>query len=86
MSNGDVEEADHDKQSIYALLYSLYRSVGNVQSDRCFWYEMPFNTWGYACPASWGAAITADEEPRQFGMNAYRGLYHFQHVKNYISR
>jgi ubiquinone/menaquinone biosynthesis C-methylase UbiE len=84
MSSGDVEEDDYDKQSIYALLYSLYRSVGNVRSDQGVWYEMTFNTWGYAWPANWGAAPTADEEPQRFGMNAYSGLYHFQQVKDYI--
>jgi len=84
MSSGDVEEEDYDKQSIYALLYSLYRSVGNVQSDQGVSYEMTFNTWGYAWPASWGTAPTTEEEPQRFGMNAYSGLYHFQQVKDYI--
>jgi hypothetical protein len=47
-SSGDVAEDDYDKQSVYALLYSLYGSVGTVQSDQGVSYEMTFNTWGYA--------------------------------------
>ena len=83
-SSGDVAEADYDKQSIYALLYSLYRSVGTVQSDRGVSYEMTFNTWGYAWPAGWGTAPTTEVEPQRFGTNAYSGLFHFQQVKDYV--
>ena len=32
-TDGDVLETDYDKQSIYSLLYSLYRSVGDVPSE-----------------------------------------------------
>jgi ubiquinone/menaquinone biosynthesis C-methylase UbiE len=83
-TSGDVSEADYDKQSIYALLYSLYRSVGTVQSDRGVSYEMTFNTWGYAWPTNWGAAPTTEVEPQRFGRNAYSGLFHFQQVKDYV--
>jgi SAM-dependent methyltransferase len=83
-TNGDVSEDDYDKQSIYALLYSLYRSVGNVKSERGVPYEMTFNTWGYAWPESWGEAPTTDEEPQRFGMNAYSGLFHFQQAKDLV--
>ena len=32
-NNGHVSEEDYTKQSIYSLLYSLYRSMGDVASD-----------------------------------------------------
>jgi SAM-dependent methyltransferase len=83
-SNGDVAEDDYDKQSIYALLYSLYRCVGTVQSDRGVDYEMTFNTWGYDWPERWGEAPTTDAEPQRFGMNAYSGLFHFQQAKDLV--
>jgi ubiquinone/menaquinone biosynthesis C-methylase UbiE len=83
-SNGDISEDDYDKQSVYALLYSLYGSVGTVQSDQGVPYEMTFNTWGYAWPDSWGTAPTTASEPQRFGMNAYSGLYHFKQVQDYI--
>jgi ubiquinone/menaquinone biosynthesis C-methylase UbiE len=84
ISNGDVSEDDYDKQSIYALLYSLYRAMGTVQSERGVPYEMTFNTWGYDWPESWGPAPTTEMEPQRFGMNAYSGLFHFEPVKEYI--
>ncbi|HEY3449994.1 MAG TPA: class I SAM-dependent methyltransferase [Myxococcales bacterium] len=83
-ANGDVAEGDYDKQSIYSLLYSIYRTVGTVQSDQGVPYEMTFNTWGYAWPKAWGEAPTAETEPQRFGMNAYSGLYHFQQVKDRV--
>ena len=83
-TSGNVAEEDYDKQSVYALLYSLYRSVGTVQSDQGVDYEMTFNTWGYDWPESWGAAPTAETEPQRFGMNAYSGLFHFQQVKDVV--
>ena len=30
---GHVEESDYQKQSIYSLLYSMYRSIGVVDSE-----------------------------------------------------
>jgi hypothetical protein len=53
-SNGHVEEADYRKQSVYSLLYSVYRSVGEVKSDLGVPYEFTFNTWGYEWPSQWG--------------------------------
>jgi (2R)-sulfolactate sulfo-lyase subunit beta len=51
-------EADYTKQSVYALLYSMYRSVGTVSSEHGVPYEFTFNTWGYAWPEGWGEAPT----------------------------
>ena len=84
-TSGDVAEADYDKRSIYAMLYSLYRSMGIVQSDQGVPYELTFNTWGYSWPATWGPAPTTEAEPQRFGMNAYSGLFHFPKAKEYIA-
>lgn len=80
-NNGHVNEEDYTKQSVYSLLYSLYRSVGEVKSDLGTPYEFTFNTWGYAWPKAWGPAPSGPEDPQRFGRNAYTGLYHFDAIK-----
>jgi len=82
--NGDVAEDDYDKQSIYSLLYSIYKSLGEVRSETGEPYEMTFNTWGYAWPASWGSALTKAGDPQRHGRNAYTGLFQFEQVKEYV--
>lgn len=83
--NGHVAESDYSKQSIYSLFYSLYRSVGIVESDNGEVYECTFNTWGYDWPKSWGLAPTGNDDPQRFGKNAYTGLYNNELVKDYIA-
>jgi ubiquinone/menaquinone biosynthesis C-methylase UbiE len=84
LDTGHVEEADYTKQSIYSLLYSMYRTVGEVRSEHDEPYEMTFNTWGYAWPAAWGDAPTTPTDPQRFGKNAYTGLFAFDAVKDYV--
>jgi SAM-dependent methyltransferase len=84
MADGDIAEEDYDKQSIYSLLYSLYRSMGVVQSESGRPYEVTFNTWGYAWPAGWGAVPTEAGDPQRFGKNAYTGLFEFAAVQEYL--
>ena len=83
--NGDVSEDDYTKQSIYALLYSIYREIGTVEDDRGQPYEFTFNTWGYDWPESWGDAPTTEKEPQRFGRNAYTGLFQFPEVQEYAA-
>jgi ubiquinone/menaquinone biosynthesis C-methylase UbiE len=83
--NGDVSEDDYDKQSIYSLLYSIYKSLGTVRSDTGERYEVTFNTWGYAWPKNWGPVPTDDHDPQRHGRNAYSGLFQFQQVQQYIA-
>jgi SAM-dependent methyltransferase len=83
--NGDVSEDDYTKQSIYALLYSLYSSVGVVESETGEPYELTFNTWGYAWPEAWGKCPTPPKDPQRFGKHAYTGLYEFAEVKQYVA-
>jgi len=84
LKNGDVEEDDYNKQSIYSLLYALYRSMGEVRSDDGGRYEFTFNTWGYTWPSDWGPCPIPSNDPQRMGKNAYAGLYHFDLVKEYI--
>jgi ubiquinone/menaquinone biosynthesis C-methylase UbiE len=85
-SNGHVAEEDYRKQSVYSLLYAIYRSVGSVKSDLGKPYEFTFNTWGYDWPAAWGPAPTDPEDPQRFGKNAYAGLYQFDALKELVAR
>lgn len=84
-STGDVSEDDYAKQSIYSLFYSLYRSMGEVPSDRGDRYELTFNTWGYAWPEAWGVCPVPATDPQRFGKHAYTGLYQFEAVKQYVA-
>jgi SAM-dependent methyltransferase len=85
-ANGHVAEEDYRKQSIYSLLYAIYRSVGNVTSDLGKSYEFTFNTWGYEWPAAWGPPPTDADDPQRFGKNAYAGLLQFDSVKELVAR
>jgi SAM-dependent methyltransferase len=75
IADGNVEEADYDKRSVYSLMYALYRSMGDVRSETGLAYEATFNTWGYAWPEDWGPCPTAPADPQRFGKNAYTGLF-----------
>lgn len=83
-ANGHVEEDDYDKRSIYALLYSIYHSIGEVRDERGKRYEVTFNTWGYTWPSEWGPAPASSDDPERFGKNAYTGLFAFDAIKQYV--
>ena len=87
-TNGHVEESDYKKQSIYSLFYSLYRSVGEVDSGAGDRYECTFNTWGYDWPANWGPKPTThpEDDPQRFGKNAYTGLYHNDTIRDFVAQ
>ncbi|HVY48544.1 MAG TPA: class I SAM-dependent methyltransferase [Minicystis sp.] len=82
--DGHVLEEDYDKRSIYALFYSLYRSMGVVRSDAGVAYELTFNTWGYTWPEGWGEPSASADDPQRFGRNAYAGLFAFDAVKQRV--
>lgn len=86
VADGDVSEDDYDKRSVYSLLYALYRSMGEVESDRGARYEATFNTWGYAWPSAWGACPTSPDDPQRFGRNAYTGLYQSAAVRERLAK
>jgi len=85
IADGDVEEDDYTKQSIYALLYSMYREMGTVKDEHGVPYEFTFNTWGYDWPKSWGKRPTGERDPQRFGKYAYTGLFEFPEVKDYVA-
>ncbi len=84
LDDGHVNEGEYSKQSLYALLYSMYREIGTVKTEHGEPYEFTFNTWGYEWPAGWGDAPHGTD-PQRFGKNAYRGLFEFKEVQAYAA-
>jgi ubiquinone/menaquinone biosynthesis C-methylase UbiE len=82
--DGHIAEGDYDKRSIYSLIYSLYRTIGEVSSEGGERYEFTFNTWGYVWPEGWGENPTTATDPQRFGKNSYTGIFHFKAVKDYL--
>jgi len=78
--DGDIENEDYDKGSIYSLLYALYSNAGTVMSDRGVPYEFTFNTWGIA-PSPY-----PPEDPQRHGKAAYAGLVHLDAAKAYVEK
>jgi SAM-dependent methyltransferase len=85
-SNGHVEEGDYDKASLYALLYAVYRTVGEMRVPNGESFELTFNTWGYAWPSAWGESPTCATDPQRFGKNAYAGLFEAGAVKDRVKK
>ena len=83
LEDGDIDEDDYTKQSIYSLLYAIYSSLGEIRTETGKLYELTFNTWGYSWPTAWDEPKWRDD-PQRFGMNAYAGLFEFDPVKQYI--
>jgi len=80
--HGDINEEDYTKDSIYAILYSLYQAVGKSPSPSGNSYQFTFNTWGIS-GVPW---IEAESEPQRHGKAAYQGLVEFPDVKAYVEK
>merc|ERR1711934_906197 len=76
--DGDLENEDYNKASIYSMLYALYANIGTTKSDRGVPYEFTFNTWGIA-PSPY-----PPEDPQRHGKAAYHGLVTLPAVKQYL--
>ena len=63
LETGHVAEDDYTKQSIYSLLYSMYRTIGEVKDEHGQPYEFTFNTWGYSWPEGWGEPPATARDP-----------------------
>jgi len=74
----NIEEDAYAKQSIYSLLYSIYRLVGETKSDTGIPYEFTFNTWGI------DGTFFPEDDPQRYGKEAYRRLTAFPEVKELI--
>lgn len=66
--DGDIENEDYKQDSIYAILYAMYKNAGQVTSNLGVKYQFTFNTWGIA-PSPYPV-----EDPQRHGKAAYAGL------------
>jgi len=80
--NGKVNEGDYTKDSIYAVLYGIYRTLGQVPAPSGGTYQFTFNTWGFT-DVPW---ILDESEPQRHGKAAYQGLVEFETVKEYLAQ
>jgi len=79
-NDGDINEEDYTKDSIYAVLYSIYANVGLSPAPKGKPYQFTFNTWGIS-DVDW---ILDESEPQRHGKAAYQGLVEFPAVKTYL--
>ena len=79
-----MREDEYTKQSIYSLLYGLYRAVGKVKHTTGEMYQFTFNTWGIAHPGG-KANPFGPEDPQRHGKASYYGLATFDAVNEYIA-
>jgi len=80
--HGHMSEDSYAKESIYAVLYSLYQNAGKVVSDLGVEYEFTFNTWGIT--TEWGKKI-APTDPQRFGKASYGYFENFPTVQQYLA-
>jgi ubiquinone/menaquinone biosynthesis C-methylase UbiE len=85
VKDGDLKEGDYTKQSIYSLLYALYRSVGVVETPGDSPWELTFNTWGYTWPEVYESPDPHPRDPQRFGRNAYSGLFQSPELRAYVA-
>jgi SAM-dependent methyltransferase len=88
-TDGDLENDDYTKASIYALLYAMYANAGTVISDRGVPYQFTFNTWGIAPaegtpPEGDGFRWYPETDPQRHGKAGYTGLVRFPEVIDYL--
>jgi SAM-dependent methyltransferase len=88
--DGDIENDDYNKASIYSILYGLYANAGEVicGGSACGGvpYQFTVNTWGIAGPTLLeGAPKYGPEDPQRHGKAAYTGLVSFPEVKDYMA-
>jgi hypothetical protein len=85
--DGDIENDDYDKESIYSLLYAMYANAGTVTSDRGVDYEFTFNTWGISPSTTpkYSGPSYGPEDPQRHGKAAYAGLVSLAPAKAYLA-
>eukprot|EP01083_Nonionella_stella_P229001 811048_1 len=81
VSSGHIDEDKYQKQSIYAILYSLYEYLGTIKSDKNVQYRFTFNTWGIASQPS----LFNSSDPERFGKTAYKSLILFDETQRLIT-
>eukprot|EP00929_Paragymnodinium_shiwhaense_P091374 TRINITY_DN5134_c0_g1_i2.p1 TRINITY_DN5134_c0_g1~~TRINITY_DN5134_c0_g1_i2.p1 ORF type:complete len:407 (+),score=111.74 TRINITY_DN5134_c0_g1_i2:96-1316(+) len=83
-SHGDVHESQYAQDSIYAILYALYKNSPKLVSEHGVEYQFTFNTWGIAPSDAMRFEPMSPKEPQRHGKQAYKGLVVQQPVLDYL--
>eukprot|EP00929_Paragymnodinium_shiwhaense_P091376 TRINITY_DN5134_c0_g1_i4.p1 TRINITY_DN5134_c0_g1~~TRINITY_DN5134_c0_g1_i4.p1 ORF type:complete len:406 (+),score=120.11 TRINITY_DN5134_c0_g1_i4:89-1306(+) len=84
-SEGDIQEEDYAQDSIYAILYALYKNSPELVSEHGVKYQFTFNTWGIAPSDAMRFEPMDPKEPQRHGKQAYKGLVVQQPVLDYLA-
>lgn len=82
--DGEQDEDTYTKQSIYAVLYSLYEILGTQTSELGVEYQFTFNTWGISPDKDMRLSQWKDNDPQRHGRAAYGGLVTQPKVMAYL--
>eukprot|EP00929_Paragymnodinium_shiwhaense_P068764 TRINITY_DN3464_c0_g1_i11.p1 TRINITY_DN3464_c0_g1~~TRINITY_DN3464_c0_g1_i11.p1 ORF type:complete len:433 (+),score=104.39 TRINITY_DN3464_c0_g1_i11:92-1300(+) len=84
-SEGDIQEEDYAQDSIYAILYAMYKNSPELVSEHNITYQFTFNTWGIAPSEAMQFKPLPDTEPQRHGRQAYAQLVLQPPVLEYIN-
>lgn len=85
VQEGDLQEEDYAQDSIYAILYAMYKNSPELVSEHGVKYQFTFNTWGIAPSDAMRFEPYPETEPQRHGRQAYRGLVVQQPVLDYLA-
>jgi hypothetical protein len=71
--DGEQDESTYKKQSIYAILYSLYELMG-IQDFEGQQYQFTFNTWGISPNKDMRLGRWDEKDPQRHGRAACTSL------------
>lgn len=81
---GDIQEEDYAQDSIYAILYAMYKNSPELISEHGVKYQFTFNTWGIAPSDAMRFEPDPATEPQRHGRQAYRELVKQTPVLEYL--
>jgi len=84
VQEGDLQEEDYAQDSIYAILYAMYKNSPQLVSEHNVTYQFTFNTWGIAPSDAMQFEPLPETEPQRHGRQAYAQLVLQPPVLEYI--
>lgn len=83
-NEGDIQEEDYAQDSIYAILYAMYKNSPQLVSEHNVTYQFTFNTWGIAPSDAMQFEPLPETEPQRHGRQAYAQLVLQPPILEYI--
>jgi ubiquinone/menaquinone biosynthesis C-methylase UbiE len=81
---GDLQEEDYAQDSIYAILYAMYKNAPELISEYGVKYQFTFNTWGIAPSDAMRFEPYPQTDPQRHGKQAYEQLLVQPPVREYL--